>query len=185
MRARTSDSMKPWLTTRTLTDGGQSAADVAAWIAEFVDGAHHSLDLAQYDFHLDGDAPGAGRAADRDAARRGQGGRGRSRPDAPQVRDPRRRERVDRLDELDRRLVHPAGERDRDRRVSRDRGRLRRGLRADLGARRGGGDGLRRRRVARRRPRMVYARARRGSLAPDREADRLRDAACPDLLAGD
>ena len=37
---------------RTLTDGGQSAESIAAWIAEFVDGAHQSLELAQYDFHL-------------------------------------------------------------------------------------------------------------------------------------
>src|SRR4051812_595340 len=48
--------MNPRLTTRTLTDGGQSAADVAGWIAEFVDGAQRTLDFAQYDFHLDGDA---------------------------------------------------------------------------------------------------------------------------------
>jgi phosphatidylserine/phosphatidylglycerophosphate/cardiolipin synthase-like enzyme len=48
--------MKPGLTVRTLTDGGQSAADVASWIAAFLDGAQRSLDLAQYDFHLDGAA---------------------------------------------------------------------------------------------------------------------------------
>src|SRR5215212_6899182 len=48
--------MKPGLTVRTLTDGGQSAADVAGWIAEFLDGARETLDLAQYDFHLDGEA---------------------------------------------------------------------------------------------------------------------------------
>jgi phosphatidylserine/phosphatidylglycerophosphate/cardiolipin synthase-like enzyme len=47
---------KPTLTVRTLTDGGQSAADVAAWIAEFLDGARKTLDVAQYDFHLGGDA---------------------------------------------------------------------------------------------------------------------------------
>jgi phosphatidylserine/phosphatidylglycerophosphate/cardiolipin synthase-like enzyme len=40
------------LTVRTLTDGGQSAGTVASWIAEFVGAARHSLDLAQYDFHL-------------------------------------------------------------------------------------------------------------------------------------
>ena len=39
--------------------------------------------------------------------------RGRPRPDAPQVRRPGREARLDRLDELDRRLVVAAGERDR------------------------------------------------------------------------
>jgi phosphatidylserine/phosphatidylglycerophosphate/cardiolipin synthase-like enzyme len=48
--------MKPGLTLRTLTDGGQSAAEVGGWIADYLDGAERSLDLAQYDFHLDGDA---------------------------------------------------------------------------------------------------------------------------------
>ena len=48
--------MKPALTVRTLTDGGQSAADVGGWIAAFLDGAQRSLDLAQYDFNLDGAA---------------------------------------------------------------------------------------------------------------------------------
>ena len=37
---------------RTLTDGGQTADTVAGWIAEFVDGAQRTLELAQYDFHL-------------------------------------------------------------------------------------------------------------------------------------
>src|SRR5512132_1562579 len=37
---------------RTLTDGGQQALDVAREMAEFVAAAQHSLDLAQYDFHL-------------------------------------------------------------------------------------------------------------------------------------
>ncbi|MFL5927050.1 MAG: phospholipase D-like domain-containing protein, partial [Gaiellaceae bacterium] len=37
---------------RTLTDGGQRPADVARDVAEFLDGAQQSLDLAQYDFHL-------------------------------------------------------------------------------------------------------------------------------------
>jgi len=44
------------LTIRTLTDGGQPAAEVAGWIAAFVDGARTTLDLAQYDFHLEGEA---------------------------------------------------------------------------------------------------------------------------------
>src|SRR4051794_30205116 len=56
MRAAATLSTNPALTVRTLTDGGQSAADVAAWIADFLDGAHKTLDLAQYDFHLDGEA---------------------------------------------------------------------------------------------------------------------------------
>jgi phosphatidylserine/phosphatidylglycerophosphate/cardiolipin synthase-like enzyme len=40
------------ITIRTLTDGGQQPAEIARAIAEFVDGARTSLDLAQYDFHL-------------------------------------------------------------------------------------------------------------------------------------
>jgi phosphatidylserine/phosphatidylglycerophosphate/cardiolipin synthase-like enzyme len=37
---------------RTLTDGGQAAADTANTVAEFLAAARRSLDLAQYDFHL-------------------------------------------------------------------------------------------------------------------------------------
>jgi phosphatidylserine/phosphatidylglycerophosphate/cardiolipin synthase-like enzyme len=37
---------------RTLTDGGQSAVDVAKQVASFLEAARTSLDLAQYDFHL-------------------------------------------------------------------------------------------------------------------------------------
>ena len=37
---------------RTLTDGGQQPGEIARLVAEFVDGAEHSLDLAQYDFDL-------------------------------------------------------------------------------------------------------------------------------------
>src|SRR3954454_19064446 len=37
---------------RTLTDGGQRPADVARVVAEFLDGAQRTVDLAQYDFHL-------------------------------------------------------------------------------------------------------------------------------------
>jgi phosphatidylserine/phosphatidylglycerophosphate/cardiolipin synthase-like enzyme len=40
------------LTVRTLTDGGQPAAEVARWIAEFIRGSARTLDLAHYDFHL-------------------------------------------------------------------------------------------------------------------------------------
>jgi phosphatidylserine/phosphatidylglycerophosphate/cardiolipin synthase-like enzyme len=63
--------MNPALTVRTLTDGGQSAADVAGWIAAFLDGAQRSLDLAQYDFHLDGEARDLVAAAIEGAAARG------------------------------------------------------------------------------------------------------------------
>ncbi len=37
---------------RTLTDGGQSAAETATTVARFLGEARRSLDLAQYDFHL-------------------------------------------------------------------------------------------------------------------------------------
>jgi phosphatidylserine/phosphatidylglycerophosphate/cardiolipin synthase-like enzyme len=37
---------------RTLTDGGQQPAEIAQAIAEFLDGAERTLDLAQYDFKL-------------------------------------------------------------------------------------------------------------------------------------
>jgi phosphatidylserine/phosphatidylglycerophosphate/cardiolipin synthase-like enzyme len=40
------------LEVRTLRDGGQTAAEVAAWIAAFIDEAKRELDLAHYDFHL-------------------------------------------------------------------------------------------------------------------------------------
>ena len=40
------------LTVRTLTDGGQKPVDVAHEVAEFLNGAEKTLDLAQYDFHL-------------------------------------------------------------------------------------------------------------------------------------
>jgi phosphatidylserine/phosphatidylglycerophosphate/cardiolipin synthase-like enzyme len=37
---------------RTLTDGGQQPGEIARLVAEFVDGAERSLDLAHYDFAL-------------------------------------------------------------------------------------------------------------------------------------
>ena len=37
---------------RTLTDGGQQPAEVARLVADFLDGAEDTLDLAQYDFNL-------------------------------------------------------------------------------------------------------------------------------------
>jgi phosphatidylserine/phosphatidylglycerophosphate/cardiolipin synthase-like enzyme len=45
-------TMKSALTIRTLTDGGQTAEDVARDVAGFIAGASHTLDIAQYDFHL-------------------------------------------------------------------------------------------------------------------------------------
>src|SRR5689334_6501942 len=44
--------MKPPLTIRTLTDGGQTPVDVAREIAVFFDAAQRTLELAQYDFEL-------------------------------------------------------------------------------------------------------------------------------------
>jgi phosphatidylserine/phosphatidylglycerophosphate/cardiolipin synthase-like enzyme len=44
--------MNPPVTIRTLTDGGQTPAEVATQIAAFLDGAQRSLELAQYDFDL-------------------------------------------------------------------------------------------------------------------------------------
>jgi phosphatidylserine/phosphatidylglycerophosphate/cardiolipin synthase-like enzyme len=41
---------------KTLTDGGQQAADIARVVAVFLDGATMTLDLAHYDFNLSGDA---------------------------------------------------------------------------------------------------------------------------------
>jgi phosphatidylserine/phosphatidylglycerophosphate/cardiolipin synthase-like enzyme len=37
---------------RTLMDGGQQPAAIARAVAEFIDGAERTLELAQYDFHL-------------------------------------------------------------------------------------------------------------------------------------
>jgi phosphatidylserine/phosphatidylglycerophosphate/cardiolipin synthase-like enzyme len=37
---------------RTLTDGGQQPAEIAHAVAEFLDGAEHTLDVSQYDFNL-------------------------------------------------------------------------------------------------------------------------------------
>jgi phosphatidylserine/phosphatidylglycerophosphate/cardiolipin synthase-like enzyme len=44
--------MNPPVTIRTLTDGGQTAVDVANQIAAFFDAAERTLELAQYDFEL-------------------------------------------------------------------------------------------------------------------------------------
>jgi phosphatidylserine/phosphatidylglycerophosphate/cardiolipin synthase-like enzyme len=56
---------------RTLTDGGQQALDVAREMAEFVAPAQHSLDLAQYDFHLAEETAALVGEALRDARARG------------------------------------------------------------------------------------------------------------------
>jgi phosphatidylserine/phosphatidylglycerophosphate/cardiolipin synthase-like enzyme len=55
----------------TLTDGGQSAGDVANQIREFVDVAKETLELAFYDLRLDGDAERIVLDALRSAAARG------------------------------------------------------------------------------------------------------------------
>jgi phosphatidylserine/phosphatidylglycerophosphate/cardiolipin synthase-like enzyme len=46
------EPMEPTIEVRTFTDGGQPAVAVAHAVAAFLDGAEHSLDLAQYDFEL-------------------------------------------------------------------------------------------------------------------------------------
>jgi phosphatidylserine/phosphatidylglycerophosphate/cardiolipin synthase-like enzyme len=56
---------------RTLTDGGQSAADVARDVAAFLDAASHSLDLALYDLDLGAQAEGVVLGALTAAAGRG------------------------------------------------------------------------------------------------------------------
>jgi phosphatidylserine/phosphatidylglycerophosphate/cardiolipin synthase-like enzyme len=63
--------MKPFLTIRTLTDGGQPAAEVSSLIAGFLDGAERTLDLAQYDFDLGPATSAAVGGAIRRAAARG------------------------------------------------------------------------------------------------------------------
>ena len=55
----------------TLTDGGQTASDVAGTIASFLAAATESLDLACYDLRLDGDAERIVLGALRQAAARG------------------------------------------------------------------------------------------------------------------
>src|SRR5205085_11499162 len=44
--------MNPRIEIRTLTDGGQTAVEIAHAVAAFLDGAKRTLDLAQYDFDL-------------------------------------------------------------------------------------------------------------------------------------
>jgi phosphatidylserine/phosphatidylglycerophosphate/cardiolipin synthase-like enzyme len=61
----------PAIELRTLTDGGQRAEDVAAWIVEFLVGAQRSLELALYDIRLPGPVGDAVGDALREAAARG------------------------------------------------------------------------------------------------------------------
>ena len=61
----------PLLEVRTLTDGGQQADEVASWVVQFLDGARRSLDIAQYDLKLEGDAESAVVGAVRRATERG------------------------------------------------------------------------------------------------------------------
>jgi phosphatidylserine/phosphatidylglycerophosphate/cardiolipin synthase-like enzyme len=56
---------------RTLHDGGQTPAEVAGWIAEFIGEAKRSLDLAHYDFNLRDDTAVVVGDAIREAAARG------------------------------------------------------------------------------------------------------------------
>jgi phosphatidylserine/phosphatidylglycerophosphate/cardiolipin synthase-like enzyme len=58
------------LTIRTLTDGGQRAADVAAELASFLAEARSTLMIAQYDFHLEPETAAVLGGAIRDAAAR-------------------------------------------------------------------------------------------------------------------
>ena len=131
-------------------------------------------------------AGAAARAADRRPRRARDPG-----PDAPQVRGPRPRVGVDRLGQLDDRLVDAPGERGRRARLRAARGRLRRELRGALGpprrgALRAGGPGPRSSSAA-------AARARRGSRpGTARELSQaiakaigVRAAAGADRLAGD
>ena len=63
--------MRGVLEVRTLTDGGQTPVEVAEQIAGFVAGARSTLDLAHYDFHLNGDTAGVVGGAIKAAAARG------------------------------------------------------------------------------------------------------------------
>jgi phosphatidylserine/phosphatidylglycerophosphate/cardiolipin synthase-like enzyme len=71
IRARLSRSMSSSIRIRTLTDGGQQPLEIAREVAEFVDGARRSLDLAQYDFNLGPETREVVAGALQDAARRG------------------------------------------------------------------------------------------------------------------
>jgi phosphatidylserine/phosphatidylglycerophosphate/cardiolipin synthase-like enzyme len=59
------------LTVRTLTDGGQQPLEIAHAIADWLAEAHTSLELAQYDFHLEPDTSAVVAEAIHDASARG------------------------------------------------------------------------------------------------------------------
>jgi len=63
------------LEARTLADGAHRAEDVAAWVAEFLEGAQHTLDIALYDLALDGEAESIVLGALHKAVARGVSGR--------------------------------------------------------------------------------------------------------------
>jgi phosphatidylserine/phosphatidylglycerophosphate/cardiolipin synthase-like enzyme len=63
--------MSSSITIRTLTDGGQQPAEIARAVAEFLSAAKHSLDLAQYDFHLGEETAGVVGGALEEAQARG------------------------------------------------------------------------------------------------------------------
>lgn len=59
------------LEVRTLTDGGQQSVDIAHAIATFLGEAKETLDLAQYDFHLQPETAAIVGGAIKDAVARG------------------------------------------------------------------------------------------------------------------
>jgi phosphatidylserine/phosphatidylglycerophosphate/cardiolipin synthase-like enzyme len=59
------------LTVRTLTDGGQKPLEIAGMIAHWLGEARTSIDLAQYDFHLEPETAAVVAGAIREAAARG------------------------------------------------------------------------------------------------------------------
>src|SRR5438093_8184952 len=63
--------MSEAITIRTLTDGGQSAPEVAGELAAFLTAARESLDIAAYDFNLGAETAASVGGAIRDAAVRG------------------------------------------------------------------------------------------------------------------
>jgi phosphatidylserine/phosphatidylglycerophosphate/cardiolipin synthase-like enzyme len=69
MSAAATSSTK--LTVRTLTDGGQKPLEIAHAIAEWIGEAQHSLEIAQYDFHLAADTAAVVGGAIRNASTRG------------------------------------------------------------------------------------------------------------------
>ena len=63
--------MLPMITCRTLTDGGQEAADVARHLASFLDAAERTIELAVYDLKLSGESEALVLGALRSAQARG------------------------------------------------------------------------------------------------------------------